>query len=228
MKRNEQLPGYERVWRKHKKEVRKKKLKKLIKAEVVTALMVGAGASIYSIVAFSAPEKPQRQVPEPVVMTNTAYKVKPVEVVSVPYTVTRKVMATPVETAPVETTSAVKSESNSKRAISEAEFEYIVKTVWAESGNQDELGQRYVTDCIINRKKKYKCKNYYDVIQAKNAFATYSNGMIERAEPTELTYKVVKEELEHRTNTEILYFRTKHYHKFGTPCFKHGAHYFSK
>ena len=228
MKRNEQLPGYERVWRKHKKEVRKKKLKKLIKAEVVTALMVGAGASIYSIVAFSAPEKPQRQVPEPVVMTNTAYKVKPVEVVSVPYTVTRKVMATPVETAPVETTSAVKSESNSKRVISEAEFEYIVKTVWAESGNQDELGQRYVTDCIINRKKKYKCKNYYDVIQAKNAFATYSNGMIERAEPTELTYKVVKEELEHRTNTEILYFRTKHYHKFGTPCFKHGAHYFSK
>ena len=228
MKRNEQLPGYERVWRKHKKEVRKKKLKKLIKAEVVTALMVGAGASIYSIVAFSAPEKPQRQVPEPVVMTNTAYKVKPVEVVSVPYTVTRKVMATPVETAPVETTSAVKSESNSKRVISEAEFEYIVKTVWAESGNQDELGQRYVTDCIINRKKKYKCKNYYDVIQAKNAFATYSNGMIERAEPTELTYKVVKEELEYQTNTEILYFRTKHYHKFGTPCFKHGAHYFSK
>lgn len=228
MKKNEQLSNYERVWRKHKKEVRKKKLKKLIKAEVVTALMVGAGASIYSIVAFSAPEKPQRQVPEPVMVTNTAYKVKPVEVISVPYTVTRKVMATPVETAPVETTSAVKSESNPKRAISEAEFEYIVKTVWAESGNQDELGQRYVTDCIINRKKKYKCKNYYDVIQAKNAFATYSNGMIEKAEPTELTYKVVKEELEHQTNTEILYFRTKHYHTFGTPCFKHGAHYFSK
>ena len=223
MKKNEQLPNYERVWRKHKKEVRKKKLKKLIKAGVVTALMVGTGVSIYSIVAFSAPEKPQRQVPEPVMVTNTAYKVKPIEAVSVPYTATKKVTATPVET-----TSTVKSESKPKQAISEAEFEYIVKTVWAESGNQDELGQRYVTDCIINRKKKYKCKNYYEVIQAKNAFATYSNGMIERAEPTELTYKVVKEELEHRTNTEILYFRTKHYHKFGTPCFKHGAHYFSK
>ena len=223
MKRNEQLPNYERVWRKHKKEVRKKKLKKLIKAEVVTALMVGTGVSIYSIVAFSAPEKPQRQVTEPVMVTNTAYKVKPIEAVSVPYTATKKVTATPVET-----TSAVKSESKPKRAISEAEFEYIVKTVWAESGNQDELGQRYVADCIINRKKKYKCKNYYEVIQAKNAFATYSNGAIERAEPTELTYKVVKEELEHQTNTEILYFRTKHYHKFGTPCFKHGAHYFSK
>ena len=220
MKRNEQLPGYERVWRKHKREVRKKKL---IKTGVAMALMIGAGASIYSIVAFSAPEKPQRQVPEPITVTNTAYKVKPIEAVSVPYTVTRKVMATPVEN-----TSVVKSESTPKRAISEAEFEYIVKTVWAESGNQDELGQRYVTDCIINRKKKYKCKNYYDVIQAKNAFATYSNGMIEKAEPTKLTYKVVKEELEHQTNTEILYFRTKHYHKFGTPCFKHGAHYFSK
>lgn len=220
MKRNEQLPNYERVWRKHKKEVRKKKL---IKAGVATALMIGVGASIYSIVAFSAPEKPQRQVPEPITVTNTAYSVEPIEAVSVPYTVTKEVTATPVET-----TSVVKSESKPKRVISEAEFEYIVKTVWAESGNQDELGQRYVTDCIINRKKKYKCKNYYDVIQAKNAFATYSNGMIERAEPTELTYKVVKEELEHQTNTEILYFRTKHYHKFGTPCFKHGAHYFSK
>lgn len=220
MKRNEQLPGYERVWRKHKREVRKKKL---IKTGVAMALMIGAGASIYSIVAFSAPEKPQRQVPEPITVTNTAYKVKPIEAVSVPYTATKEVKATPVEN-----TSVVKSESKPKRAISEAEFEYIVKTVWAESGNQDELGQRYVTDCIINRKKKYKCKNYYDVIQAKNAFATYNNGMIERAEPTELTYKVVKEELEHQTNTEILYFRTKHYHKFGTPCFKHGAHYFSK
>lgn len=220
MKRNEQLPGYERVWRKHKREVRKKKL---IKTGVAMALMIGAGASIYSIVAFSAPEKPQRQVPEPITVTNTAYKVKPIEAVSVPYTATKEVKATPVEN-----TSVVKSESTPKRAISEAEFEYIVKTVWAESGNQDELGQRYVTDCIINRKKKYKCKNYYEVIQAKNAFATYSNGMIERAEPTELTYKVVKEELEYQTNTEILYFRTKHYHKFGTPCFKHGAHYFSK
>ena len=220
MKRNEQLPGYERVWRKHKREVRKKKL---IKTGVAMALMIGAGASIYSIVACSAPEKPQRQVPEPITVTNTAYKVKPIEAVSVPYTATKEVKATPVEN-----TSVVKSESKPKRAISEAEFEYIVKTVWAESGNQDELGQRYVTDCIINRKKKYKCKNYYDVIQAKNAFATYNNGMIERAEPTELTYKVVKEELEHQTNTEILYFRTKHYHKFGTPCFKHGAHYFSK
>ena len=220
MKRNEQLPGYERVWRKHKREVRKKKL---IKTGVAMALMIGAGASIYSIVAFSAPEKPQRQVPEPITVTNTAYKVKPIEAVSVPYTATKEVKATPVEN-----TSVVKSESKPKRAISEADFEYIVKTVWAESGNQDELGQRYVTDCIINRKKKYKCKNYYDVIQAKNAFATYNNGMIERAEPTELTYKVVKEELEHQTNTEILYFRTKHYHKFGTPCFKHGAHYFSK
>ena len=225
MKSNEQLSNYERVWRKHKKEVRKKKL---IKAGVVTALMIGVGASIYSIAAFSAPEKPQRQVPEPITVTNTAYKVKPIEAVSVPYTATREVMATPLETAPVETTSAVKSESKPKRAISEAEFEYIVKTVWAESGNQDELGQRYVTDCIINQKKKYKRKNYYDVIQAKNAFATYSKGMIERAEPTELTYKVVKEELEYQTNTEILYFRTKHYHTFGTPCFKHGAHYFSK
>ena len=220
MKRNEQLPGYERVWRKHKREVRKKKL---IKTGVAMALMIGAGASIYSIVAFSAPEKPQRQVPEPIMVTNTAYKVKPIEAVSVPYTATKEVKATPVEN-----TSVVKSESKPKRAINEAEFEYIVKTVWAESGNQDELGQRYVTDCIINRKKKYKCKNYYEVIQAKNAFATYSNGMIERAEPTELTYKVVKEELEYQTNTEILYFRTKHYHKFGTPCFKHGAHYFSK
>ena len=43
MKKNEQLSNYERVWRKHKKEVRKKKL---IKAGVVTALMIGAGVSI--------------------------------------------------------------------------------------------------------------------------------------------------------------------------------------
>lgn len=219
-RRNEQLSNYKRVWNKQKREKRKNEL---IKISVATALMIGAGVAVYSVVAFSAPEKPQKATPTSIVVTNTAYKVKPIEAVSIPYTATEKVVATPVETTP-----SVKSESKPKRAISEAEFEYIVKTVWAESGNQDELGQRYVTDCIINRKRKYKCKNYYDVIQAKNAFATYNNGAIEKAEPAALTYKVVKEELEHQTNSKILYFRTEHYHKFGTPCFKHGAHYFSK
>lgn len=107
-------------------------------------------------------------------------------------------------------------------------LKYLACCVEAEAGNQDAYGRRLVADCIINRYKTGKYKTYYDVIQEYNQFQTYANGIIDRIVPTDETYQIVKEELEHETNTEVLYFRTEHYHTFGTPCFKHGAHYFSK
>ena len=38
---------------------------------------------------------------------------------------------------------------------------------------------------------------------------------------------LVLEELESRTNGDVMFFRTKKYSKYGSPLFKVGAHYFS-
>ena len=107
-------------------------------------------------------------------------------------------------------------------------LEYLAMCVEAEAGNQSELGKRLVCDTVLNRFDSGKYETLYDVINEENQYSVVSDGRIFEVIPAESTYRVVAEELENRTNTEVLYFRTKHYHEFGTPLFVEGAHYFSK
>lgn len=107
-------------------------------------------------------------------------------------------------------------------------LEYLACCVEAEAGNQSELGKRLVCDTVLNRFDSGKCETLYDVINEPDQYSVVSNGSILRVIPTEETYRIVAEEVENRTNTEVLYFRTKHYHTFGTPLFKEDDHYFSK
>lgn len=107
-------------------------------------------------------------------------------------------------------------------------LEYLACCVEAEAGNQSELGKRLVCDVILNRFYSGGYSNFYEVIDEEYQFAVVGNGSILEAEPTEETIRIVQEELENRTNTEVMFFRTEHYHTFGTPMFKEGDHYFSK
>lgn len=106
-------------------------------------------------------------------------------------------------------------------------LEYLAMCVEAEAGNQSELGKRLVCDVILNRYYSGSYNNFYEVINEKGQFAVVSNGSIEVTIPTEDTYRIVQEELECRTNTEVMFFRAGQFHSFGTPLFKEGAHYFS-
>ena len=107
-------------------------------------------------------------------------------------------------------------------------LEYLACCVEAEAGNQSELGKRLVCDTVLNRFDSGKYETLYDVINEDNQYSVVSNGSILSVTPSEETYRIVAEELDNRTNTEVLYFRTKHYHTFGTPLFKEDDHYFSK
>ena len=106
-------------------------------------------------------------------------------------------------------------------------YYYFAQCVLAEAGNQDELGKILVIDVILNRADKFDM-SYEDVIHRTNQFAVVANGSIHKQVPTEEVYNLILSEFECRTNSEVLYFRTSHYHDFGTPMFKHGAYYFSK
>lgn len=107
-------------------------------------------------------------------------------------------------------------------------LEYIACCVEAEAGNQSELGKRLVCDVILNRFNQGEYNSYFEVIDEPNQFNVVENGSIETVNPTDDTYRIVAEELENQTNTEVLYFRADHYHPFGTPLFKEDDHYFSK
>lgn len=107
------------------------------------------------------------------------------------------------------------------------EYHYLCRCVEAEAGNQGELGKAYVTDVILNRANKYNM-SITEVINSKNSFEVVSIGLIYKVTVSSETKKVVKEELQHRRNHDILYFREGYYHSFGTPCFSYKDHYFSK
>lgn len=109
----------------------------------------------------------------------------------------------------------------------EEDVKYVAQCVQAEAGNQDELGKRYVVDCILNRFDSGKYATYSDVINENGQFSCVSNKSINN-EPSDETLDIVKSEIKNRTNNEILYFRTNKYHNFGNPCFKWKDHYFSK
>lgn len=111
------------------------------------------------------------------------------------------------------------------------EIEEVALIVQAEAGNQDELGKRYVADCILNRvdDKDFPDK-VADVIYQMDPiqFATTVNGAMGKAgyDITEEVFQIALEEYDNRTNKDIIYFRTDRY-GCGTPAFKYGDHYFS-
>lgn len=113
--------------------------------------------------------------------------------------------------------------------LSDFEIEYLAKCTMAEAGNQDEVGKRLVIDCILNRLNDENFPNSIaDIINYPGQFEVVSNGSINVIVPTPDIYTLIEEELISPYNTEVLYFRTSHFHNFGTPLFQWGAHYFSK
>lgn len=112
------------------------------------------------------------------------------------------------------------------------ELETLAILVQAEAGNQDELGQRYVADCVLNRvdDKEFPDK-IEDVIYQMDPvqFATTVNGAMGKAgyDVKEETFNLVLEEYESRKDSRIIYFRTDKFSECGHPAFKYGDHYFS-
>jgi N-acetylmuramoyl-L-alanine amidase len=122
-------------------------------------------------------------------------------------------------------------EEEIRNEIMYGELENVALIVQAEAGNQDELGKRYVADCIFNRVDDEDFPDTIsEVIYQINPvqFATTIDGSMEKAAYTitEDVFQIVLEESEERTDSDIIYFRTGRY-GCGTPAFKHGDHYFS-
>ena len=114
------------------------------------------------------------------------------------------------------------------KLATQEEIDLIALCVMAEAEGEPEEGQRLVIDTILNRVDDPRFPdNVHDVIYQKNQFAGMYGERIERCYVKEELVQLVREELENRTNSEVVFFRTSHYHSYGVPLFQVGAHYFS-
>lgn len=112
--------------------------------------------------------------------------------------------------------------------VSEEEIELIARITWCEAGAECEEGKRLVIDTILNRVDSDHFPDSIEgVIFQPNQFSPVSNGAFDKAEVREDIYQLVLEELESRTDDDVVFFRAGRYHKWGTPLFQVGNHYFS-
>ena len=109
------------------------------------------------------------------------------------------------------------------------QIETLAKCVEAEAGNQSKLGKQMVADVILNRVASPSFPDSIKgVIEQKGQFSVVSNGMIDKAVPSEETWEAVISELNERIDESVLYFQTGSFPKYGEPYEQVGDHYFSK
>lgn len=105
--------------------------------------------------------------------------------------------------------------------LSEDEKIVLAKVVHAEAEDQDMIGKRLVVDCVLNR---VDCDAYPNHVFG----VVLQDGQFVRSDTyTQDDMDAVEAEIEKRLDHDVMYFRTKHYHNFGTSLYQHGDHYFS-
>lgn len=113
--------------------------------------------------------------------------------------------------------------------LTQEEIELIALVTMAEAEGEPEEGQRLVIDTILNRvdsELSYFPDTVHDVVYQKNAFSSMWDGRADRCYVMEELCQLVREELQDRTNGDVLYFTAGNYGKYGTPVFRVANHYF--
>ena len=107
--------------------------------------------------------------------------------------------------------------------IQKESLELLALVAMAEAETESELGKRLVIDTILNRvDSEYFPGSIHDVVYQNWAFASVSGCYV-----TDDNFRLAEEEVEKRTNGDVLFFRTERYSIYGVPLFKEGHHYFS-
>ena len=138
---------------------------------------------------------------------------------------------TVVSYTPVERTPAVVTEEQGEEeepAMPEEDVELIALVTMAEAEGECEEGKRLVIDTILNRVDSEHFPNtVYDVVYQPSQFSSMWNGRVDRCEVREDICQLVWEELDSRTNCEVIFFTAGEYSAYGVPMFQVENHYFS-
>lgn len=105
------------------------------------------------------------------------------------------------------------------------EEEILAKLLYCEARNQSWEGQVYTCSAILNFCDRNNI-SIWDAAHNRNYFEPAP--FVDDAKPTAMQYEVIYYVLNGGRIPDICWFRTGHYHNFGTPVAKVGDHYFSK
>ena len=121
-----------------------------------------------------------------------------------------------------------KQKSEPEISMSKEDMELIAHMTMAEAEGESEYGKRLVIDTILNRVDSSTFPDtVYDVLYQPYQFSSIKDGRFARCHVKKELYELVVEEVQNRTNYDVIFFRTGHYSEYGTPMFKEGAHYFN-
>lgn len=113
-------------------------------------------------------------------------------------------------------------------SMSKEDMKLIAHMTMAEAEGESEYGQRLVIDTILNRVDSGTFPDsVYGVLYQPYQFSSIKDGRFARCHVKKELYELVVEEVQNRTNYDVIFFRTGHYSEYGTPMFKEGAHYFN-
>lgn len=113
--------------------------------------------------------------------------------------------------------------------MSKEDVELIALVTMTEAEGECEEGKRLVIDTILNRvDSEHFPDTVYEVIYQPNQFSSMWNGRVDRCEVREDICGLVYEELESRTNYEVMFFTAGEYSAYGVPMFQVENHYFSR
>jgi len=133
----------------------------------------------------------------------------------------------PDEAAPVDEATPAAGDDYWETQLDHDELDLLYRTVQAEGYTLGYEGMRLITDAILNLAEKQGV-SVTDCILAPGQFTVISTGAIWKEPVYQDTIDAVLTEVKGpRIDYEIKYFRTDHFHGFGTPCFKFGNVCFS-
>ena len=176
------------------------------KITAITAFLSLCAVFIFSVTTISTAE-------EPVLET----KVIPLHIASVNY-------------EPTEDISVMNMKDTEKKEelLPDEDIALIALVTMAEAEGECEEGKRLVIDTILNRMdSEHFPDTAYDVIYQPYQFSSMWNGRVDCCEVREDICQLVREELECRTNYDVVFFTAGCYSNYGVPMFQVENHYFS-
>lgn len=113
--------------------------------------------------------------------------------------------------------------------ITQSDVELIALITMAEAEGECEYGKRLVIDTILNRlDSNHFPSTVFEVVYQKNQFSSVWDGRADKCYVMDEICYLVTEELNDRTNYDVMFFTAGDYGKYGEPMFPVENHYFSK
>ena len=115
--------------------------------------------------------------------------------------------------------------TNNPTSLSDEEYEILAKLLYCEARGMTWEGQVYTCSAILNL-SDHSGRTIWNMAHDANIFSPAS--FVDTVTPLQTQYDVIDYVCSGGRIADICWFRTGHYHSFGTPVCEVDGHYFSK